>query len=219
MKGYTQQVANLIMSAILLSIGAWGGSLWACSWLECWPWVRGAAVIGAVLFVLVPVGLGYRAKALRMARGRQPLRPLAEFNLTTFSQNVTGIFTKAPESIPMLDEPDRGWQVPFTDGDSVVRVNVYKMELYSWLVDCYIQQRRLTGRKSAISQRSNRNLDKLQQKARIILLKRTNAVIRNSNASNSTLYLRVFENKEPIEAAWYVVDELLEEIEASKKIW
>lgn len=218
MKGYGQQGVSLIIAILLLSVGAWAGTTWACAWLVCWPWVRGAVVLGAVLFVLVPVGLAYRSKALRAARGRQPLKPLTEFGLTSFARAVPSIFKK-PDAVPMRDEIDRGWQVPFTDGDLVIRVNVYKMEFYRWLVDCYIRQRRLPGRQSAISQRSNRDLDKLQWQARIELLIQANAVTRNSNAYNSTLYLRTFEDKEPVEAAWFVVDELLEELEPSKKIW
>lgn len=218
MKGYGQQVASLIIAILLLSAGAWGGTTWACAWLVCWPWVKGAVVLGAVLFVLVPVGLAYRSKALRAARGRTSLRPVGYSGFATFARDIPAIFQK-PDAVPMRDEIDRGWQVPFTDGELVVWVNVYKMELYRWLVDCYIRQRRLPPKQSAISRRSNRNLDKLQRLARIELLKRANAVTRNSNTSNCAFYLRVFENKESVEAAWYVVDELLEEEEESRKIW
>lgn len=218
MRSYGQQGVSLIIAILLLSAGAWAGTTWACAWLVCWPWVRGAVVLGAVLFVLVPVGLAYRSKALRAARGRQPLKPITEFGLTNFAKAVPSIFKK-PDAVPMRDEIDRGWQVPFSDGDLVIWVNVYKMELYRWLVDCYIRQRRLPPKQSAISRRSNRNLDKLQRLARIELLKRANAVTRNSNTSNCAFYLRIFENKEPVEAAWYVVDELLEGEEESRKIW
>lgn len=218
MRGYSQQIASLIAAILLLSLGAWGGAIWACGWLECYPWVKGAVVIGAALFVLIPAGLAYRSKVLRIARGRGTLRPISQVGFATFARDIPNPFQK-PKVVEMRDELDRGWQVPFTDGDKVIQVNVYKMELYRWLIDCYIRQRRLTGRQSAISQRSNRNLDKLQWQARIELLKRANAITRNSNASNSTFYLRVFESKEPVEAAWYIADELLEEIEESKKIW
>lgn len=212
-----QQIASLIIACLLLSAGAWFGTTWACAWLTCWPWLRGAAAVGAVLFVLIPVGLSYRSRAIRAARGRQPLKPLNEFTLSSFSRDVAGIF-KA-EAVPMRDEIDRGWPVPFSDGEMVVKVNVYKMDLYRWLTDCYTRQRWLTGRQSAISQRSNRDLDILQWQARIELLKRVNAVYRNSNARNSTIYLRTFEDKGPLESAWYVVDELLEEAEESRKLW
>lgn len=218
MRSYGQQGVSLIIAILLLSTGGWIGSAWACSWLRCYPWVQGAATVGAALFVLVPVGLAYRSRAIRAARGRQSLRPVEATGFATFAREIPMIFQKA-KVVPMRDEIDRGWQVPFTDEDKIIRVNVYKMELYRWLIDCYIRQRRVVGRHSAISQRSNRDLDKLQWQARIELLKRVNAITRNSNASNSTLYLRVFENKEPVEAAWYIVDELLEEVEESKKIW
>lgn len=218
MKSYSQQGISLIIAILLLSTGGWIGSVWACSWLKCYPWVQGAATVGAALFVLVPAGLAYRSKVLRAARGRQSLRPVSQAGFATFARDIPALFKK-PEAVPMRDELDRGWRVPFTDGDIMIQVNVYKMELYRWLIDCYVRQRGLTGKGSAISQRSNRNLDRLQWQARIELLKRANALTRNSNASNSILYLRLFEDKEPVEAAWYIVDELLEEIEESKKIW
>lgn len=119
----------------------------------------------------------------------------------------------------MRDEPDRGWTVSFTDGTETVSINVYKMTLYSWLIRAYQKQTWLAGKQSAISRRSNQRLDLLQWKARIELLKRVNAVYRNSNSSNSTIYLREYENKASVEAAWFIVDDLLEGAEPSKKLW
>lgn len=217
---YSRQIASVVMACLFLILAALLTTYTTCSF---WPWlcfdgVYYLAVLVAALSVIIPVGLGYRLKAIKTARGRLPMRPLTEYGLTSFSLNTFNPLHK-PDTIPMRDELTRGWQIPFSDGLETIYVNVYKMELYRWLVDCYSRQTWLTGKQSAISRRLNRKLDNQQWQARIELLKRSNSVYRNSTACNSTLYLRQFEDMGPVEAAWHIVDELLEAVEESRKIW
>jgi hypothetical protein len=214
---YSGQIGRVIAASLALVTAGWLVTLGACYWdLVCFDGIYILATLGAILFVLLPVGLAYRNKAIRAARGRLPLQPITGLNFSTFAKDTVDIFKT--KNVPMLDEEDRGWRVPFSDGDVTVYVNVYKMELYRWLMRAYINQKWM-GKKSAISRRSNKSLDRLQWQARIELLKKANAVYRNSNSANSTIYLKIFDDKEPVESAWYIVDELLEEVEESGKIW
>lgn len=214
---YGGQFVRVIAASLAFVAAGWLIAYGSCYWqLACFDGIYILATLGGILFVLLPVGLAYRYKAIRTARGRLPLQPVSGLAFATFAKDTIDIFKT--EKVQMLDEEDRGWQVPFSDGDVTVHVNVYKMELYRWLLKAYANQRWM-NKQSAISQRSNKDLDRLQWQARIELLKKANAVYRNSNSTNSTIYLKIFDGKEPVESAWYVVDDLLEGEEESRKIW
>lgn len=220
---YFRQLDNVGMASLFASLISLALTLLACYFYP-WLYFDGAywviPVVVVVVWVLGPVANGYRHKAIRAARGRSVMRPLTEMGLTSFGWSMPTLpFHKKPESIPMRDETTRGWPVPFSDGSETIYVNVYKMELYNWLVDCYTRQAWLTGKQSAISRRLNRKLDYQQWQARIELLKNGGAIYRNSTASNATLYLRVIEGMGVAEMAWYIVDGLLEDVEGSRKIW
>lgn len=215
---YWKQLGTIVMTLLILVPAANLITYLGCSVLVCEVDNLYWYVSTLTAFViLLSVGFNYWEQAVRIARGRQAFRPVSSSGFNW--QTVWHLPFQRPASVPMQDETDRGWQVPFSNGSETVKVNVFKMELYNWLRQAYTEQPRLQPRQSAISQRSNRQLDKLQWAARIELLKRANCISRNSNSLNSTPYLKQFEGMSPIEAAWHIVDGLLEELEPSRKIW
>lgn len=215
---YLRVIVYSLMASLFLSLF----SLLALYAL-CLPWpaicklpnVWTLAALVPVLLVLGAIGSAYRAKALKAARGRTVARPV-EFG--NFSWQLPSIFPSYgnPEKIDMLDESTRGWRVPFDNG---IKVNVYKQALYNWLIDCYEKQRRLSRRESAISRRNNPKLELSQYQARLFLLDKVNAVIRNSTASNSTPFLRQYTDLDPPGAAWHIIEEIEERYEPSIMIF
>jgi hypothetical protein len=215
---YIRVVIYSLMAAFFLSLF----SLLAL-YTACLPWpdlcnVPNAwtlAAIAPILLVLLGVGSAYRAKALKAARGRTTARPV-EFG--NFSWQLPSIFPSYgnPEKIDMLDETTRGWRVPFDNG---IKVNVYKQVLYNWLIDCYEKQRRLSRRESAISRRNNPKLELSQYQARLWLIDKAGAVIRNSTAPNSTPFLREYSGMDPPAASWHIIEEIEEKYEPSVMIF
>jgi hypothetical protein len=215
---YIRVVIHSLMAAFFLSLS----SLLAL-YAACLPWswicevsnVWTLAAIAPILLVLLGVGSAYRAKALKAARGRTQARPVLP---SGFDFRLPSIFPSyQPDKVDMLDEQTRGWQVPFDDG---TRVNVYRRIMYQWLVECYQRQRHLmAGKQSAISRRSNLKLELSQYQARLFLLDKAGAVIRNSTAPNSTPFLREYSGMDPPAASWHIIEEIEERYEPSKMIF
>jgi hypothetical protein len=215
---YIRVVIYSLMAAFFLSLS----SLLAL-YAACLPWpdlcnVPNAwtlAAIAPILLVLLGVGSAYRAKALKAARGRTQARPVLP---SGFDFHLPSIFPAYQvDKVDMLDESTRGWQVPFDDG---TRVNVYRRTMYQWLVECYQRQRHLmAGKQSAISRRSNLKLELSQYQARLYLLNKAGAVIRNSTAPNSTPFLREYSGMDPPAASWHIIEEIEERYEPSVMIF
>jgi hypothetical protein len=215
---YLRVIIYSLMSLVFLIPGTLGALYALCL---PWPWicklpnVWTLAALAPVLLVLGTVGTAYRAKALKAARGRTTAKPV-EFG--NFSWQLPSIFPSYgnPEKVNMLDEETRGWRVPFTDG---IKVNVYRRTLYNWLIDCYERQPRLSRRESSISRRNNPKLELSQYQARLWLIDKAGAVIRNSTASNSTPFLRQYTDLDPPGAAWHIIEEIEERYEPSIMIF
>lgn len=196
---------------------------WLTLYTACLPWpelcdvsnVWTYATVAPVLLILGLVGSAYRARALKAARGRTQAKPMLS---NVYGLQLPSIFPSyQPEKVAMLDEETRGWQVPFDDG---TRVNVYRRILYNWLIECYTRQRYLLkGKQSAISRRSNLKLELSQYQARLFLLGKAGAIIRNTTAPNSTPFLRTYTGMDPPTAAWTIIEEIEERYEPSKMIF
>jgi hypothetical protein len=213
---YFRVISYSLMAMGFLSVG----SLLAL-YAACLPWpdlcdvpnVWTLAAVAPVLLVLLGIGSAYRARALKTARGRIVAKPV---ELGAFAWQLPSIFPSYTDKVDMLDEETRGWRVPFNDG---LRVNVYRKALYNWLVECYQRQPRLSGKQSAISRRSNPKLELSQYQARLYLLNKVGAVIRNSTAPNSTPFLREYSGMDPPAASWHIIEEIEERYEPSKMIF
>lgn len=207
-----------LMSLVFLVPGTLGALYALClpwSWICKLPNVWALAILAPVLGVFCWMGFTYWSKAYRAAKGRTVARPVV---LSNYGFQLPSIFPSFgnPEKVNMLDEETRGWRVPFTDG---IKVNVYRRTLYNWLIDCYERQPRLSRRESAISRRNNPKLELSQYQARLFLLDKVNAVIRNSTASNSTPFLRQYTDLDPPGAAWHIIEEIEERYEPSVMIF
>lgn len=211
---HVETIVHALIATGILMIISLPATYLACRRWSCIDDIYWLVMLAIIFFVLGRVGLDYRAKALRTIRGRTVAKPMLP---SVYGFQLPSIFPNFnPEKVNMLDEATRGWRVPFDDG---TKVNVYRRTLYSWLIEAYTRQPRLSGKQSAISRRSNLKLELTQYQARIWLIDKAGAVIRNSTAANSTPFLKNYSGMDPPGAAWFIIEEIEERYEPSIMIF
>ncbi|MEM7343722.1 MAG: hypothetical protein AAF485_05730 [Chloroflexota bacterium] len=155
-------------------------------------------------------------RARRAARGRVRLRPVMVAQQWDFLSSMPSIFgSSSSQVLDMRDSETLGWVVPFEDDNGRrVEIRVFKMDMYRWLVDCYIKQSHYKQpRKSALSWNENAGRitgDRPQWQARMVLLEGAGGIRRYSDATNATRHLLDVPDQTPIGAAWHIVDQLIE---------